>query len=83
MFTYGIDFADFGINLKEPGAAGKSVGFERRRYGEADSFVGARFVGDDEISGKWVEAAFVAFDGGVERFEIDGGVNFIHKISIL
>lgn len=64
--------ASFFFDFEEPATAAEAEFFEAGGDGEANGAVGAGEVGDDEVGGHWVEAAFDAFDRGVERFEIDG-----------
>ena len=72
----------FLLDFVKAGATGNTLSFEGRGNGETNGFVGAGFVGDDEFSLEGVEAAFYAFHGGVERFEVDGDVGPFHRYII-
>ena len=61
-FVFTCLFFDF----EKAAAARESEFLETRRNGEANSAIGAREVGDDEVGCQRVELAFDAFYGGVE-----------------
>lgn len=70
------------INLKKPCASGQAIRFERWRNREANSFVGAGSVGDNQVSCKRVEVALLAFYGSIKRFEVDGSKYAVHTYII-
>ena len=72
----------FLLDFVKAGATRDALSFEGWRNGETDGFVGAGFVGDDKFGLEGVEAAFHAFHGGVERFEVDGDVGPFHRYII-
>lgn len=42
--------------------------------GEADGRTPARFVGNDQVGGEWVEPAVDALDASVKRLEVDADI---------
>lgn len=56
------------FGFKQTRAAWDAEFFEGGGNGEADGFVGAGFVGDEEAGRQGVETSIDAFDGGIEGF---------------
>ena len=61
-----IDFLDSLHDLKQSGASGNTIGFQRGRDRKTDRFLGARFVCDDKICCQSVKMSVNALDLGVK-----------------
>ena len=77
----GVDLFDAPDDLKQARSTRDTVGFQRRRYGEADRLFGAGGIGDDQIGGEGVKMTFDALDAGVEALQVDGDIGALHLIS--
>lgn len=71
----GVDLPHLLHHLKQPGAAGNTIGLQRGRDGQADGFLAAARVRHDQIGHKRVKPAVLAFDRRVEGFQIDGNIS--------
>ncbi len=69
-----VDLFDLLFDFKKSSATGETIGFKRGADGETNGFVGAAFVGNHQVSVEGVEISFDAFNGSVETFEVDAGV---------
>ena len=73
-----VDGPHFLVHLEEPRASGDPVGFQGGGDGEADRLFCPARVCHDEIGFQRVESPFHAFHGGVEGFEVDRQICFLH-----
>ena len=71
---FAVDLLHALNHLKQARPAGNAVGFQRRRYRQADGLFRPALVGDDQIGGQRVEMALHAFYAGVKALRVDGHI---------
>ena len=74
---YGLDVVDAVGNLEQTAAVVYPEVFHGLRDGKTDGRASARFVGNDQARGEWVEPAVDTLDAGVERLKVDADIGML------
>ena len=74
---YGLDVVDAVGNLEQTAAVVYPEVFHGLRNGEADGRASARFIGNDQARGEWVEPAVDTLDAGVKRLKVDADIGML------
>lgn len=69
-------------HLEQPGAARDAIRFERWRDCKTDRFLCAAHICNDEVCCQWVQTTLNAFDGSVERFQVDGDIGVVWEMPV-
>ena len=74
---HGLDVVDAIGNLEQAAAVMYPEVLHGLGDSEADGRTPARFVGNDQVGGEWIEPTVDALDAGIKRLEVDADIGVL------